>query len=64
MQDRRERRQAEARKPDCAVCAWRESCETAQDGTFCLRFRMEPPADRGEGPSDRWARGEDADLDG
>ena len=50
-------------KPDCALCMYRQECETAQDGTFCLKFRTEAPKDRGESPADQWARGEDADLD-
>lgn len=55
--------EVKAVKPDCALCMYRQECETAQDGTFCLKFRTEASKARGESPADRWARGEDADLD-
>ena len=48
--------------PDCRTCAQRETCERAQDGTFCPQWRRTDPPDRGESPADRWARGEDVEL--
>ena len=62
MGDKRRPPATDAIAPDCRVCLWRDACETAQAGTFCLNFRKEPPPDRGESPADRWARGEDVDL--
>lgn len=47
------------REPDCATCYKKDTCEKAQEGTFCPMWRSEPPAPRGEDPNDRWRRGEE-----
>ena len=59
---RTRRRNGSQTAPDCRTCIRKDDCEYAADGTFCTGYRSEPPRDRGEGPSDLWARGEDAPL--
>lgn len=52
--------------PSCESCAERRGCALAQEGRFCPRWRArEIPRERteNENPADRWARGEEADID-
>lgn len=49
-------------KPDCGTCVEKESCKLAKAGRFCPRWRSEEPKDRGEGPAEKWSRGEENDV--
>ncbi len=45
---------------DCVRCTLRRRCDQAQEGTWCTRFTTrDPEEDRGEGPAEKWSRGEE-----
>jgi len=48
----------ETRDPDCGTCIYRFECERFTEGSFCGQWRSREPEDRGEGPAQKWARGE------
>lgn len=60
MEENSKRRGNEGPVYDCEVCMQRNECMMAQPGHFCTRFAREAPRDRGESPTDAWARGEDS----
>lgn len=46
----------------CESCVKREECERAQEGRFCPDWRSREAKDRGEGPAEKWSRGEENDV--
>jgi hypothetical protein len=48
----------EAADPDCGTCVHRNGCERFEEGSFCGKWASREPEDRGEGPAQKWARGE------
>jgi hypothetical protein len=48
--------------PGCETCVQREVCDRARNGFFCPSWRSEKPKDRGEGPAEKWSRGDEDDV--
>lgn len=46
----------------CETCVKREECPRAAEGRFCPEWRSEEPKDRGEGPAEKWSRGDEDDV--
>lgn len=44
--------------PDCMTCWKRETCEAAQEGTFCLDWQSREPKERHPTPNELWENGE------
>ena len=63
--DRRRRpkvgnRPGEPAAPGCETCALRKTCEQAEEGTFCTRWRSRAPEVKTErDPNEAWVMGDD-----
>ena len=44
--------------PDCMTCWKRETCERAQEGTFCAEWQSREPKEKHPTPDELWERGE------
>lgn len=57
---RKREKGGDAASVGCETCIYRDTCEQAEEGTWCTRWRDREPEDRGPDPNQAWIRGEDA----
>lgn len=44
---------------DCTKCRHRDGCPRFQEGSWCTRYATREPRERGTGPAEKWARGDE-----
>lgn len=49
---------------DCTTCAERQTCERAEEGSFCSRWHRREPAPEGQDPNEVWRQGGEVDFEG
>ena len=56
------KKEDEAQRPDCTICAGRKTCALARENSFCTRFRSSEPEPVGPDPNELWKRGEEVEF--